>query len=100
MHADRYQLLPRLKKRACNCTPIAKFKPCLKIVTVSTVSIGAKPAKVTIVSITEFCWVYKDILDLHALFFSLSALAITVKICHAEISQLFLWTQSDEKFSS
>ena len=39
---------------------LAKFKPCLKILTVSTVSIGAKPAKVTKYSINytitfEFC---------------------------------------------
>ena len=39
----------RLKKRACSCTPINKR--CLKIVTVSKVSIVAKPAKVTKYSI-------------------------------------------------
>ena len=30
---------------------LAKFKPCLKMVTVSTVSVGAKPAKVNKYSI-------------------------------------------------
>ena len=44
----------RLKKRACNCTP-SKSKPCLKVVTLSTVSIGAKPAKVTKYSINYNC---------------------------------------------
>ena len=46
MYARAY----RLKKRACNSTP-SKFKPSLKIVTVSTVSNEGKPANVTKYSI-------------------------------------------------
>ena len=62
-------------RRGHTTVHLAKFKPCLKIVTVSTVSIGTQPAKVTKYSINytiafEFCLVYKDILELHALFFS------------------------------
>ena len=63
-------------------TYIAKFKPCLRIVTVSTVSIGAKPAKVITF---EFCWVYKDILELHALFFTLSALDYVTCVFKASV---------------
>ena len=49
----------RLKKRACNCTPSKIQTVPKKIVTVSTVSIGAKPAKFIKYSINynrfEFC---------------------------------------------
>ena len=60
--AQQISMIPRayrLKKRACNCTP-SKIQTVPKIVTVSTVSIGAKPAKVSKCSINynriiEFC---------------------------------------------
>ena len=49
-HAGYYQGLIDWR-RGHVTVHLAKFKPCLKIVTVSTVSIGAKPAKVTKYSI-------------------------------------------------
>ena len=66
---------------------LAKFKLCLKIVTVSTVSIGVKPAKVTKYSINYNCiWILLGIQELHALFFSLSAVGITLSSTNLQTS--------------